>query len=50
MKRFLQETWELFYWALWCPSPYPLLEDWLEDALPALGRRRLLLTWMSLKS
>ena len=20
MKRFLQETWELFYWALWCPS------------------------------
>lgn len=25
-------------------APYPLLEDWLEDALPALGRRRLLLT------
>ncbi len=20
MKRYLQETWELFYWALWCPS------------------------------
>jgi hypothetical protein len=32
MKRFLQETWELFYWALWCPSRLQQrMNEWVPD-------------------
>lgn len=32
MKRFLRETWELWYWAMFCPSR---LQQWMNEWAPA---------------